>query len=459
MNSALESKDEHADGLAAVGGMDPSGKRSGIRSGIRSVAHSIVNRFGITAINMATGILTARALHPTGRGELAAMTLWPLFLANATALGTPSSLIYHLRKHQERRGELIASALALVTVLGALAAVVGVFVLPHWLHHYPAGVVRFAQLLLITVPLWAVQITGQAALEALELFSSSNVVQIMIPVATLAGLLTVLAMHRMNPVSAAACYAAAIVPTALTILVMLWRQRPGVRVRPRLSAVRMILGYGVRSAPLDLLGTLSLYMDSVLVVGLLAASSMGAYNVVLSLSRALLMFQGAVVMVLFPKAAGRSEREILLMVGKAVRVSTLVTGTAAVIAALLGPLLVRLLYGSSFLIAVPTLRILLIEVVLQGAVVIVTQAFLAAGRPGTVSILQGCGLALAIPLMFVFIPRFGVSGAALALLGSTATRLTLLLVAVPLALKQKLPRLVPDGEDVALLWKTVLRRG
>ncbi len=436
----------------------PPGARGKQRSGMRSVAYSIVNRFGMTAINMTTGVLTARALHPAGRGELTAMTLWPMFLANATALGTPSSLIYHLRKHPAQRGELIASALALVTTLGALAAAIGVFVLPRWLHNYPSEVVRFAQLFLMTAPLWAVQIAGQAALEALELFSYSNLVQILIPATTLTGLLTILLTHRMSPVAAAGSYAVSILPTALTILAMLWRQRGGSSVRPHFAAVRMMLGYGVRSAPLDLLGTLNLYMDQVLVVGLLAASNMGAYNVVLSLSRAMLLFQGAVVMVLFPKAAGRGEAEILGMVGRAVRVSTLVTGTAAVAAALVGPLLVRLLYGRPFLIAVPALRVLLIEVVLQGAVVIVTQAFLAAGRPGTVSILQGCGLALAVPLMFVFIPRFGVAGAALALLGSTATRLTLLLLAVPLTLKQRLPRLVPGGADVALLWKTVLRR-
>jgi O-antigen/teichoic acid export membrane protein len=449
MNSPVETVEDRAS-------VPAPGKR---RSGLRSVAHSIVNRFGITAINMATGILTARALHPTGRGELTAMTLWPLFLANATALGTPSSLIYHLRKHQARRGELIASALALVTTLGSVAAAIGVLLLPRWLHNYPAEVVRFAQLFLMAAPLWAVQITGQAALEALELFSYSNFVQILIPATTLAGLLTVLLLHRMSPAAAALCYAAAIVPTALTILAMLWRQRQGFSVRPHFAAVRMMLGYGVRSAPLDLLGTLNLYMDQVLVVGLLAASNMGAYNVVLSLSRAMLLFQGAVVMVLFPKAAGRSEEQIVAMVGRAVRVSTLVTGTAAACAALLGPLLVRLLYGKPFLIAVPALRVLLVEVVLQGAVVIVTQAFLAAGRPGTVSILQGCGLALAVPLMFVFIPRFGVQGAALALLCSTAARLILLLVAVPIVLKQRLPRMVPGTADVALLWNTLSRRG
>ena len=407
------------------------------------MAQSVINRGGIVALNMATGILTARTLHPVGRGELVAMNLWPLFLANATALGTPSSLIFHLRKLAARRGELIASALVLVAALGTLAAVVGHWVLPHWLKQYPPEIVAHAQLFLLVAPLWAVQITGQAALEALELFSLSNTVQIMIPLVTLSGLMTMLGLHRMSPVTAAACYAFAIIPTAFTILAMLWHRRAGRTVRVTVDAWRTLLGYGVRSAPLDLLGTLSLYIDQVLVIGLLSASSMGSYAVVLSLSRALLVFQSAVVMVLFPKATGRPTGEILAMVGQAARVNILLSGAAALTVALLGHILLRFFYGEQYLSAVPALRVLVLEVVFQGVVVIVSQAFMAAGRPGTVSLLQGLGLAVAVPLMLVFIPRFGVAGAALALLCSTLTRLGLLLIAVRLVLKEPLPRLVP----------------
>ena len=418
----------------------------------RAVAHSVLNRGGIVALNMATGILTARTLHPAGRGELAAMNLWPLFLANATALGTPSSLIYHLRTLATRRNELIASALSLVIVLGTLAALIGYVVLPHWLRQYPAEIVAFAQLFLIVAPLWAIQITGQAALEALELFSLSNLAQILIPVVTLTGLLTLLALHRLTPIPAATCYTFAIAPTAITILAMLWRHRAANAFTVTRAAWRTLLGYGIRSAPLDLLGTLNLYIDQVLVIGLLSAAAMGSYAVVLSLSRALLVFQSAVVMVLFPRATGRPLPEILAMVGQAVRVNILLSGTAALTAALLGRLLLRLFYRRQYLSAVPALRLLVLEVIFQGAVVIVSQAFMAAGRPGIVSVLQGTGLALAVPLLFLFIPRFGVAGAALALLCSTLTRLTLLLAAVRLVLKQPFPNLLPTPKDLNHLY-------
>jgi O-antigen/teichoic acid export membrane protein len=192
------------------------------------------------------------------------------------------------------------------------------------------------------------------------------------------------------------------------------------------------------------------------VIGLLTASAMGSYAVVLSASRALLVFQSAIVMVLFPKAAGKTNEAILSMVGKCARVSLLITGSAALVVALLGPVLIEAFYGAQYLVAVPALRVLLAEVVAQGIVVLLSRGLMAAGRPGVVSILQTTGLALAVPLMFVFIPRFGVAGAALALLCSTLTRLLLIMVAVPIVLKTRLPRLLPGAEDLRFVMGMVL---
>ncbi len=415
----------------------------------RAVGHSIINRVGILILNVSTGILTARTLHPAGRGELAAMLLWPVFLATATTVGTPSALIYHLRQRSNDRASLIVTGLLMVTFFGILATFGGVLFLPHWLHQYPLPVIRWAQIFLMTMPLWSIQIAGQAALEALELFSLSNIVQMLIPVTTLAGLLFFLVIHRLNPITAGIAYTVAIFPTSLTILAFLWKRRTSAhRIRWNTSVARLLLHYGVRSCGIDLLGALALNIDQVLVVGLLSPQAMGSYVVVLSLSRALLLFQSAVVMVLFPRAAGRSPDEIVVMVGQAVRVTTIITATAGLIVCLLGPTLLKLMYGVQYLSALSALRILVIEVVIQGGVFVMAQAFMAMGRPGIVTILQASGLSLSLPLMLIFIPRYGVSGAASALLISTIARFFLLFIGFRLFLKSRPPNVLPGTADL-----------
>ncbi|WP_263382464.1 oligosaccharide flippase family protein [Granulicella arctica] len=416
---------------------------------VRAVGHSIINRVGILFLNVSTGILTARTLHPAGRGELAAMLLWPVFLATATTVGTPSALIYHLRQRKNERASLIVNGLLMVVLFGILAAGAGVFFLPHWLRQYPPQTIRWAQIFLLTLPFWSIQIAGQAALEALELFSLSNVVQTLIPVTTLAGLLLFLALHHLTPITAGIAYTIAIFPTSFTILAFLWRRRVSTsRIAVSLATCRTLLSYGIRSCGIDLLGALALNIDQVLVVGLLSPQAMGSYVVVLSLSRALLLFQSAVVMVLFPKAAGRSPVEIVGMVGKSVRVTTMITATVGVVVCLLGPTLLRLMYGSQYLSAIAALRILVLEVVIQGGVFVMAQAFMAMGRPGIVTILQASGLMLSLPLMLLFIPRYGVAGAATALLISTVARFILLYTGFRLFLKCSPPDVLPRVGDI-----------
>lgn len=351
--------------------------------GTRAVGHSMLNRGGILLLNVSTGILTARSLHPAGRGELAAMLLWPVFLATATTVGIPSALIYHLRQRGRDGVAIIVNGLMMGTCFGVLATMIGVLLLPHWIRQYPMPVVRWAQIFLLTLPLWSIQIVGQAALEALELFSLSNIVQTMIPVSTLLGLLAFLVAGHLTAVTAGVAYTLAIFPTSATILWFLWRRRRAEhRIGFSRKACGLLLHYGVRSCGIDLLGALALNVDQILVVGLLSPQAMGSYVVVLSLSRALLLFQSAVVMVLFPRAAGRSFDEVLGLVGHAVRMTTIISAAAGLAVCVLGPTLLRLMYGAQYLSAVVALRILVLEVILQGVVYVMAQAFMAMGDQG-----------------------------------------------------------------------------
>jgi hypothetical protein len=132
----------------------------GSRQGFRAVVQSIGSKVIILALQAGTGILTARVLGPAGRGELAAMILWPLFVASATTLGVPSSLIYHLRSRSTERERLVTGGFVMALVMGVIAAAAAALVLPWWLHQYSAGVIHAAQLFLITAPLSSVTLAG-----------------------------------------------------------------------------------------------------------------------------------------------------------------------------------------------------------------------------------------------------------------------------------------------------------
>lgn len=404
----------------------------------------------MVALNAATGILTARALQPTGRGELAAMILWSLFLANLTTLGLPSSVIYFLRHKPGLRRELAMSSMTMSLLLGTVAAGVGVVFLRYWLHQYSPALVLAAQWFLVFTPICLLTLTGRAVLEGWSQFSLSNAVQALSPAATLVALIGLLLAHRLTPYTAGMAYVFASIPTLMLLMAKLGTDWISPRFF-RVETCRMLLGYGIRSYGVDLLGTLALQVDQVLVVGILSPAAMGSYVVVLSLSRMLNLFQNAVVMVLFPKAAGRALEEIVELTGRSARMSTVVTACCGAVVCALGPFLLRLLYGREYVSAVGALDLLVAEVTISGLVFVLAQAFMAYGRPGVVTILQAAGLSLSVPMMLWLVPKWGIMGAATALLFSTIARLVLVLGAFRVVLKTRLPDLLPRLTDLAMI--------
>jgi O-antigen/teichoic acid export membrane protein len=97
------------------------------------------------------------------------------------------------------------------------------------------------------------------------------------------------------------------------------------------------------------------------------------------------------------------------------------------------------------------LRVLAVEAIFTGVTWILSQAFLALGKPGTVTMLQGIGLALSFPLMIVLIPRLGLVGAGLALLVSTLVRFVLVAICFPWLLHLPPPSLFLERDDVVSL--------
>lgn len=416
-----------------------------IQRGSHAVAQTIGSKFLIQAINAGTGIITARALMPSGRGQLAAMILWSQFLASISSLGVPSSIIHAYRSYPEKRQKTIATGLLMSLATGVLVTLIGVLLLPHWMHKYPPSIIRDAQWFLIVTPICSLTFAGKAILEASGSFSSSNLLQTITPLATIIPLIVLVALHSLTPFTAALCYIVATVPTFYYLLL---RLRPHVgKLKFSFASSKLLLSFGLRSYGIDILGTLAFQVDQVLVVNLLTPGEMGSYVVVLSLTRTLNIFQNSVVAVLFPKASGLAPEVVLELSEKSARVSLVITTLFAVMIYIFGPILLRVLYGKEYSSALGSFRILLVEVTLAGCVFVLAQAFMALGRPGLVTILQAIGLSLSIPLMLVLIPRWGIKGAAVSLLLSTIARLIFVLCGFRIFLHTRIPDLVPRLRD------------
>ncbi len=427
------------------------------RGSVATIARALFANVLIQVVNVGTGIITARYLGPEGRGEQVAMALWPQFLAYGLTLGLPSALLYNLRRYPERASYIFPAALGLSVVMGLVAMIAGILLVPYWISgQYSEEVVSYARWLMIATPVVLVNLVLTYALRAREEFGTYNAVRYLQPLLTLASLLALALSGNLTPLSAALSYILPIVPIMLYMLVRLWRiYRPVWReVR---SSSRDLSSYGVRSYGADVVGTLASELDRALVVGFLNPAAMGLYVVALSLSRLLDVFQHAVVGVLFPRAMGRDTAETVTLAARGARVSTAVTLLAASGLALFGPQALALVYGPDFIEASSVFRMLLLVVTLNGATWVLSQAFMALGRPGLITVLQAMGVAMSLLLLLLLVPAFGLEGAGLALLIAAVLRLAAILTSFPLVLGVRVPRMLPTREDIAEISRSLRR--
>src|SRR5215510_15074894 len=56
---------------------------------------TLLANFVLAGIGLATGATVARLLGPHGRGELAAIQTWPMFIGYLSLLGTGNALVYY----------------------------------------------------------------------------------------------------------------------------------------------------------------------------------------------------------------------------------------------------------------------------------------------------------------------------------------------------------------------------
>jgi O-antigen/teichoic acid export membrane protein len=417
---------------------------------VAAVVQSVGTKFFIIAVNAATGILSARALQPVGRGELAAMILWPIFLASALTFGLPSALTFRLRSNPENRSRLLGAALVLATFTGLVGSLAGIIFMQAWIPQYSHQVIQFARLFVLNTPMTAVLMVGRAALESHGDFTASNKLLIIPPALTLFWLIVLWRVGLLTPINAAFAYVVVGIPPFIWMLLRLWRMfQPS--FDSFIDSARLLLSYGIRAYGIDLCGTMSMYIDQALVVRALAPQMMGTYVVALSLSRILNAFHASVVMVLFPKAVNQPPDVVRGMTSRAARISTLLTAVAGVGIVSFGPHLLSLLYGREYTGATTVLRILVLEVVLSGATFVLSQAFMALEHPGVVTALQVLGLLFTLPLMLILVPRLGIVGAGLALLVSTTARLIFVLASFPLFLKMRIPNVLPRVEDLRFM--------
>jgi len=359
---------------------------------------------GITALSLLTGPLQARALGPSGRGELAAIAVVGAFLPVIAGLG----LEFFVARETARgapKGDLIGTVGLTTLLVGLLIAPLG-FPISALLAHGRHTVYIFILLQFLLLPL---SLLGQGLyymLVGLERWSYITAIRVIASVGPVPVIVVLFVLHAMTVRAVA-------VATVLTSLLSLI---------PGLLAVRRVRGFHFRmpmlrvAIPFSLktwLGTLAVLtngrIDQLLMIGLTSSRQLGLYAVAVTATSLSNQIVSSLSSPLLARVAG-GERHL---VRRAVRVTLLLVMIVNACVAVVAPFLIPLLFGSSFSDSVPMMLILLVASLPLCVTLVLTPATVADGNPAVPAIGEGMTLLITIPGLLLVLPSLGGTGAAL----------------------------------------------
>jgi O-antigen/teichoic acid export membrane protein len=358
-------------------------------------------------------LILARALGPTGRGTIAFITVTALVAVRVAGLGVGEATTVFAARRPEVRGALLTNVVVFMLAGALFAAALACGALVALGDERPAGVgapelaiLAGAALVCAVGEAGYVFLLGCGRLRPLALITATA--SWVYPLFLIALWATV----GLTVLRAALAWAAA---ESIRAVAFLRQSRRGVtlgRLDPGLmmEAVR----FGARAWVGSLARFLNFRTDQIL-MGLLASeAALGVYAVAVNASEVLLYLPAATATALLPIAARteaglRTEQAL-----RAFRSAAVVTAVAGLVAALLGPPLLPVIFGGPFEDSVTPFLWLLPGALGFAAMVVFSNALVAAASPGLSSVGPLVSLVLGIALDVALIPRFGPSGAAAA---------------------------------------------
>ena len=370
-----------------------------------SVAAAMVTKLG--------GVLVARALGPTLRGEYAAITAWSGVALSVGSMGLPAALCFYVAREPQRARAYVATSRMMMLATGALALGAGMLLAPALAHGHPAAVAGYRIVFGASI-LAFVGASYTYSLQARDLqqWNRARLGPPMLGLITL-GVLWLLRLLTLE---------SALTVLALTMLLQLgwsyWSCRRAGLAPGGADArlVRPLAAYGVAQIAALTPSVINSQLDQLVLSQMVPAADLGRYAVAVSLSLLPIPLVGAIGQVGFPWLA--AQRAVTSATRRLQRIAVL--ASVGLSAGLLVPFavvaywLVPLVLGAGYRGAVPLIWILTPGAICLACSQVVGDLLRGRKRPIVVAWAQSLAAAFTVGLLIALVPIVGVYGAAIA---------------------------------------------
>lgn len=367
----------------------------------------------VVGLGAFTGIASARLLGPQGRGELAAITLWPMILVLVASLGLNQAIVFHVGKRRFTLAEVWTSALALWLVQSLAVLAGGWALLPVVLRHYGPEARHLGLVFLAFVPL--LMLGGYPANLAqgrLDLLSFT-LLRAVAPAVYACGLAALILHSRATVGEIVGVQIAGLSLAAAAALWMAFgRMRLGIAWNG--AACGRLLRFGLKSNLSSLAFYVNQRLDQLLLSLFVAPRDLGLYVVAVALASAAGFFPQAVGAVTIATGSNLEQDAARLVIARSFRLTLGVLAAGCGALFLICPWLISIAFGPSFSSAATACRILLPGTVALGLNQVLYDGARALEEPLLPSYSEGVSIGITVVGLLLLLPRFGFLGAAIA---------------------------------------------
>lgn len=378
----------------------------------RSVIANALGQLSVLLIGMVSTIALARWLGPADRGILALMAYtWDVTIAVAAA-GFTYAVAYFASRRDADRGAILGNSLLMGAVLAIVFipffALYGPQIADHLTHGRGGDAWRLVGILVVVTFLdWSIhnQLLGKLQ------FGRLNALIALSGVVSLAAIVVFVGAAGWGVAGGLAATASASIVMIVGSLMAL----RGIRPRIDVQLLRALFAYGGRVAVGWIFQIINYRADVFILQAYVSLRSIGEY-VIASLVAELALTGGSALATSVNALVANYEGEErqATTISASLRHGLILTAVVIVGLAFFGGVAIKVAFGSSYNGAIEPMYILLPGMLFLGMGSVVTGNLRGIARPGVSSIIAGATMTITIALDFLFIPKWGINGAAFA---------------------------------------------
>lgn len=370
-------------------------------------------RLATAAMSFFSVLITARALGPSERGQLALLVAIAMISSQLGSFAVEQANANLAALEPATRRGLATNSVLFSCVFGSLCAVIIVLVFAL----FPAaagGTSTVMQVLAIaTIPIVMLQAYLTFLARADYAFGVTNVSWLMGPAITVAGTVALWTAGELTVTTAFASWIAARSAACLLLVGYIVRRSVGFG-RPDRTLARRALRFGLKAYVGRALLVGNYRIDQWILAGVAGPRELGLYSIAVAWAEILFYIPSVFMAVQRPYLVRGSEGDAARQSAMAFRVGVLCTLPAALVMIATAPFLCTTIFGAEFSGAVDDLRLLALGAFGVVSLQQLGNALTARGEPIRASIAIGIAFLTGIGLDVLFIPRLGGAGAALA---------------------------------------------